>query len=139
MKKPMYVSMRGGEKIYINGAVLQVDRKVTLALINDVTFLLEGQVMQVNDATTPLRQLYFVVQLMLMNPGDVEQARSVFETQCSAICAVADNAELRLGLDAVKELVETRRYYDALRKIRALFEVEQAILNNADTLLPVVA
>ena len=139
MKKPMYVSMRGGEKIYINGAVLQVDRKVTLALINDVTFLLEGQVMQVNDATTPLRQLYFVVQLMLMNPGDVEQARSVFETQCSAIRAVADNAELRLGLDAVKELVETRRYYDALRKIRALFEVEQAILNNADTLLPVVA
>ena len=45
MKKPMCISLRSGEKIYINGAVLRVDRKVTLELINDVTFLLESQVM----------------------------------------------------------------------------------------------
>ena len=139
MKKPMYVSMRGGEKIYVNGAVLQVDRKVTLALINEVAFLREAQVMQVSDATTPLRQLYFVVQLMLITPNDIEQARAMFVLQRSAICAVASNAELLLGLDAVEELVETRRYYEALRKIRALFEIEQAILSNANTPLPVVA
>ena len=51
MKKPMCISLRGGERIYVNGAVLRVDRKVTLELINDVAFLLEGQVMQVADAT----------------------------------------------------------------------------------------
>jgi flagellar protein FlbT len=43
------------------------------------------------------------------------------------------------GLDAIEELVEAKRYYEALRKIRALFEVEQAILIGADMLLPVVA
>ena len=26
MKKPMCISLRGGEKIYVNGAVLRVDR-----------------------------------------------------------------------------------------------------------------
>ena len=76
MKKPMCISLRGGERIYVNGAVLRVDRKVTLELINDVAFLLENQVMQVADATTPLRQLYFVVQLMLMSPHDVEEAKA---------------------------------------------------------------
>ena len=75
MKKPMCISLRGGERIYVNGAVLRVDRKVTLELINDVAFLMESQVMQVADATTPLRQLYFVVQLMLMSPQDVEEAK----------------------------------------------------------------
>ena len=40
MKKPMCISLRGGERIYVNGAVLRVDRKVTLELINDVAFLL---------------------------------------------------------------------------------------------------
>lgn len=139
MNKPMRISLRSGEKIYVNGAVLRVDRKVTLELINDVTFLLESQVMQAVDATTPLRQLYFVVQLMLINPGDVEQARAMFGYQRYAICAAAGNPELLQGLDAIEELVEAKRYYEALRKIRALFEVEQAILGNAEVALPVVA
>lgn len=137
MKKPMCISLRTGEKIYINGAVLRVDRKVTLELINDVTFLLESQVMQVEDATTPLRQLYFVVQLMLMSPSDIEQAKAVFRHQRCALYAVANNTELLGGLDAIEELVEAKRYYEALRKIRSLFDIEQSILSNAEMLLPV--
>ncbi|UGV28694.1 flagellar biosynthesis repressor FlbT [Rhodopseudomonas boonkerdii] len=137
MKKPMCISLRSGEKIYINGAVLRVDRKVTLELINDVTFLLESQVMQVDDATTPMRQLYFVVQLMLMSPGDIDQAKAVFGHQRCALYAAADNAELLGGLDAVETLVEAGRYYEALRKIRSLFDIEQSILTSAEMLLPV--
>ncbi len=137
MKKPMCISLRSGEKIYVNGAVLRVDRKVTLELINDVTFLLESQVMQVEDATTPMRQLYFVVQLMLMSPGDLEQAKSVFGHQRCALYAAADNAELLSGLGSVEMLVEAKRYYEALRKIRSLFEIEQSILTSAEMLLPV--
>jgi flagellar protein FlbT len=137
MKKPMSISLRGGEKIYVNGAVLRVDRKVTLELINDVAFLLEAQVMQVADATTPLRQLYFVVQLMLMNPHDVEEAKAVYRQQRGAICSVSENAELLRGLDALEELVEARRYYEALRRIRALFDVEQSILASASLPAPV--
>ena len=30
MSKPMLISLRPGERVYINGAVLQVDRKVTI-------------------------------------------------------------------------------------------------------------
>ncbi len=70
----MKVSLRAGELIYVNGAVLRVDRKVAIELVNDVMFLLEGQVMQAADATTALRQLYFIVQLMLMNPTDHQDA-----------------------------------------------------------------
>ena len=52
----MKISLRAGERIYINGAVLRVDRKVSVELVNDVMFLLEGQVMQTSDSTTALRQ-----------------------------------------------------------------------------------
>jgi flagellar protein FlbT len=128
MKKPMCISLRGGERIYINGAVLRVDRKVTLELINDVTFLLENQVMQVADATTPLRQLYFVIQLMLMNPKDLAEAKAVYQEQCRALAAVSENFEILRGLDTIGQLVEAGRYYEALRKTRALFEVERSIL-----------
>ena len=45
------------------------DRKATIELLNDATFLLETHVMQASDATTPLRQIYFVIQVMLMDPA----------------------------------------------------------------------
>ena len=116
--------------------MLRVDRKVTLELINDVAFLLECQVMQVADATTPLRQLYFVVQLMLMSPHDIEEAKVVYREQRCALLAVAENTEILLGLEVVEELVEAKRYYDALRKLRTLFDIERSILSNSELLTP---
>jgi len=83
MKKPMRISLRAGEQIYINGAVLRVDRKVTVELVNEVMFLLEGQVMQAADATTALRQLYFIVQFMLMNPTDHQAAQTIYLVKIS--------------------------------------------------------
>ena len=44
----MNITLRAGERIYINGAVLRVDRKATLELMNDATFLLETHVMHAN-------------------------------------------------------------------------------------------
>ncbi|TAI67205.1 flagellar biosynthesis repressor FlbT [Bradyrhizobium sp. Leo170] len=137
MKKPICISLRGGERIYVNGAVLRADRKVTLELINDVTFLLESQVMQVTDATTPLRQLYFVVQLMLMSPHDVEEAKAVYRQQRSGLLAATENTEILDGLEQIEKLVESKRYYEALRRTRALFEIEQMILAGGDLPRPV--
>jgi flagellar protein FlbT len=124
----MKISLRAGERIYINGAVLRVDRKVSVELVNDVMFLLEGQVMQASDATTALRQLYFIVQLMLMNPTDIAAAASLYGGHHAALCAVCENPEMLEGLAAIDELVGTTRYFEALKRIRALFPVEQAIL-----------
>jgi flagellar protein FlaF len=41
--------------------VLRADRKVSIEILNDATFLLEAHVMKVEDASTPLRQLYFII------------------------------------------------------------------------------
>jgi flagellar protein FlbT len=124
----MKISLRAGERIYINGAVLRVDRKVSVELVNDVMFLLEGQIMQASDATTALRQLYFIVQLMLMNPTDVRDASALYAQHHAALLAVCESREMLEGLGAVDELVAATRYFEALKRIRALFPVEQAIL-----------
>ena len=71
----MNISLRADEKLYINGAVIRVDRKVSIELLNDVTFLLETHVMQASEATTPLKQIYFVIQIMLMDPSATSGAQ----------------------------------------------------------------
>jgi flagellar protein FlbT len=132
----MKISLRAGERIYINGAVLRVDRKVSVELVNDVMFLLEGQVMQASDATTAMRQLYFIVQLMLMNPTDVRDPMALYGPHHAALLALCENREMLDGLTAIDELVGSTRYFEALKRIRALFPVEQAILAGATTETP---
>jgi flagellar protein FlbT len=129
----MKISLRAGERVYINGAVLRVDRKVSVELVNDVMFLLEGQVMQASDATTAMRQLYFIVQLMLINPTNVADAAALYGQHYAALWAVCESSEMLEGLAAIDELVGATRYFEALKRIRALFPVEQAILAGATT------
>ena len=66
----MFIHLKRGGKLYVNGAVLRVDRRTSLEFLNDVSFLLENHVMQAEDARTPLRQLYFIVQSMLIDPAN---------------------------------------------------------------------
>ena len=64
----MNITLRAGERFFINGAVIRIDRKASIELLNEVTFLLENHVMQAEQATTLVRQIYFAVQIMLMDP-----------------------------------------------------------------------
>jgi flagellar biosynthesis repressor protein FlbT len=124
----MKVSLRAGERIFINGAVLRVDRKVSIEFLNDVTFLLEHHVMQPETATTPLRQLYFAVQTMAMDPSSLAMSRELFEKSHRLFMTAFSNAEILDGLAAVAKAVDDNRYYEALKTLRGLFGVEDAIL-----------
>jgi flagellar biosynthesis repressor protein FlbT len=123
----MHLTLRAGEKLFLNGAVLRADRKVSLELMNDATFLLEAHVMGVDKATTPLRQLYFVVQMMLMNPLDVAAARTLFDGSLPRMRAVYGDAAVHVVLDQVNRLVDTARYFDALKLLRGVFAIDDAV------------
>jgi len=124
----MHVSLRAREKIYINGAVLRADRKVSIEILNDATFLLEAHVMKVEDASTPLRQLYFIIQIMLMNPTDSLAAREMFKKSIHMTIDVSESVVLVSGLRTVKTLVDGNRIFEALKAVRSLFPIEAEIL-----------
>ncbi len=124
----MHISLRAGEKIYINGAVLRADRKVSIEILNDATFLLEAHVMKVEDASTPLRQLYFIIQIMLMNPTDSLAAREMFKKSIHMTIDVSESVVLVSGLRTVKTLVDGNRIFEALKAVRSLFPIEAEIL-----------
>lgn len=128
MRGAIQISLKPGERIFINGAVLRVDRKVNIELLNDVTFLLEGHVMQPEQATTPLRQLYFMVQAMLMDPTQIEPATEVFQKTHALLMATFENVHILNGLEVAGEFVSNNRAFDALKTIRGLFSIEDAIL-----------
>jgi len=129
MKGTFKISLKANEKIYVNGAVIRVDRKVSLEFLNDVQFLLQQHVLQPEDAKTPLRQLYFIVQVMLMSPDGVEKARHVFKETLSRLLSVFQNERVLAGLKHVDTLVCKGEVYEALKAIRALYPLEDEILS----------
>lgn len=124
----MHLSLRAGERVYINGAVLRVDRKVSIELLNDATFLLETHVLHADEATTPLRQLYFAVQTILIAPAQADSARDIFRGIQSGILAAVGQPDIRDGIVAATLLVEANRLIEALKLIRGLYRAEAEII-----------
>ncbi|MEX0404170.1 flagellar biosynthesis repressor FlbT [Aquibium sp. LZ166] len=128
MKNTLKISLKANEKIYINGAVVKVDRKTSIEFLNDVQFLLENHVMLPENASTPLRQLYFIVQVILMNPVDAKEARDMFRKSLPMLLASFSNDQILASLKQVDRMVAEGHIYDALKLIRTLFPIEAVII-----------
>ncbi len=123
----MHITLRANEKIFINGAVLKVDRKTSIELMNDAVFLLEAHVIHERDATTPLRQLYYIIQLMLMEPGERAENKAMFQQQVAAMQTVYTEPAILDGLVKVVAMVLKSRHFEALKVIRSLLPVEDRL------------
>lgn len=121
MKSTLRISLKSGERIFVNGAVLRVDRKVAIEFLNDVTFLLENHVLQPEDATTPLRQLYFIAQMILINPEGADQSTAMFRKSIVMLLNCFKHDEVLAELKRIDGLVTQGRAFEALKAIRGLY------------------
>lgn len=122
------ISLKAGERIFVNGAVMRADRRIQLEILNDVTFLLESHVMQAADTKTPLRQLYFIVQMMLIDPAGATETRRVFDSTLALLLSAFENETIRDGLLDVGDLLARERAFDALKRLRSLIPIEDRLL-----------
>lgn len=132
MKNTLKISLKANEKIYVNGAVIKVDRKCSMEFLNDVQFLLQNHVLQPEQASTPLRQLYFVAQIMLMSPEGIEATRPVFRQTINNLLKAFKDQTILTELKDIDTLVCEGQVYDALKAIRALYPLEADILGRKD-------
>jgi flagellar protein FlbT len=123
------ISLRAGERIFINGAVLKPDRKVTLEFLNTVTFLLEQHVLSVEETTTPLRQLYFMVQTAIIEPKSADDAISMAKQSVRLLQSTFTNPEMLANLEVVEHFITRGRHFECLRLLRKLFTLEQSIID----------
>jgi flagellar protein FlbT len=126
----MLLKLRAGERLFINGAVLKVERKATLELLNDATFLLEAHVIQPEDAGTPLRQLYFVLQTQLMERDTSPGALRLFNEMSTATREAIGGGAVSDGLRGADALVESGRIFEAMKTLRGLFALEAELMKD---------
>lgn len=106
--------LKSGERLYVNGAILRVDRKVSVEFLNDVAFLLESYVMQPEAMTSHVDRLYFCIQTMLLQNQEREDGhyRVVMHD-------VIQNSAVSLAIaNEVDGHVRDQKFFDALKVLR---------------------
>ncbi|MCC7253303.1 flagellar biosynthesis repressor FlbT [Hyphomicrobium sp.] len=122
------VTLRAGERIFINGAVLKSNGRSSLEILNDVPYLVEHEIMHAQQTSTPLRQLYYILQTMVMEPRGLERAGGVYLETMQLLCETLTNAAVLAGLETIRQQVAEGSPFAALKTLRTLIPVEDAIL-----------
>jgi flagellar biosynthesis repressor protein FlbT len=120
----MMIHLKRNEKLYLNGAVIKLDRRGTIELLNDANFLLESHILQPEQAITPLRQVYFVIQMMLMDPPNAGLMMELFRLNLVQLRQLDKTESLNRDIEIMETLVEQRSYYEAMKRIRACYHLE---------------
>jgi flagellar protein FlbT len=127
---PLKLSLKPNEKFVLNGAVLtNGDRRTSLVLQNKASILREKDILQEDEATTPVRRIYFPIMMMYLDPDEAHSFYDEFAKRLTEFMnAISDRNALDLCLGLAKDVM-TGLHYKALIKCRKLFEFEQERLN----------
>ena len=126
--RPLSLLLKAGDRLFLNGAVIRADRKVRIEVLNDATFLLGTHLLQVEDARTPLRQLYYAVQTLLIEPDSAAGASVMAQRMLASQMMAFGNRAILDGLREVERDLARGKPYPALKILRSLFAVEDRIL-----------
>lgn len=125
------LSLKANEKVIIGGAVIRngMRHHADLFVENNVPILRHKDIMAEAEATTPVRRLYFVLQLLY-----IDTERQVLHMESVVplirdIALAAPSAEHYLG--PIREHLAARHIYQALKTARQLMEYEAELLAHA--------
>jgi flagellar protein FlbT len=121
------------ERIMINGVVMENgDRRARLNVLTP-----EANVLRLRDAihpgevNTPVRRVCYIAQLVLAGEADPEEAGRQLNRGIEQLSQVFQDADSRAHLAAATEAVGERRFYQAMRALRALLPREARLLGIA--------
>jgi len=118
------------EKLIIGGAVLVNGPKVAEFLVeNNVPILREADILGESQVTSPAKHIYFCVQLMYIDPANLERYLDQFNGLTADISNAAPSTAPLLS--EISEKVIAADYYHALKLVRKLVDYEETLLEMA--------
>ena len=127
---PLKLSLKPHEKFVLNGAVLMNgDRRASLVIENKASILREKDIIQSEEADTPIKRIYFPIMMMYLDADASQVYYEEFVARMSEFMnAISNRDALTLCVEISRDVLQGE-YYRALMKCRKLFEFEQLRLN----------
>ena len=124
----LIIDLKPGEKILIGEAVITNDEQRTrLHISGDAPILREKDVLKEEDANTPCKKIYFLVQCMYL----AHDPTIYYDKYFGLIREIQDAAPTTTFFFLkINEMILAGSYYKALKEARELLKHEEELLNN---------
>ncbi|HYH20718.1 MAG TPA: flagellar biosynthesis repressor FlbT [Azospirillum sp.] len=117
------------ERVVINGCVVQNEnRRYTLTVSNFAQIIRGSDIMQEEEADTPVRRAYFVIQSMLLDPHAAEEYGPVVAGMMAKLYTAFVRPDMQDRIMQAMQNVSERDYYKALSCLRPVMTYEETVL-----------
>ena len=128
---PLKITLKPGERLILAGAAITNGKSTSNLLIdNKVPILRQKDILGEKDATSPARRIYFVIQLMYLDTENVNlYEHRYIEFTDDFVKAVRSSAPM---INKIRDHVQKREFYLALKEAKKLIKYEKTILPGID-------
>jgi flagellar protein FlbT len=123
------LTLKPHERLIIGGAVVTNGNNTSEFVVeNNVPILREKDIMREEDATSPCRRIYFIIQLMYIDDKNLSAHHN---TYWQLVRELIDAAPSTLGMiDQISWYILGNKYYQALKLTKKLMQFEQEAISH---------
>ena len=123
------LTLKPGEKFVINGAVIvNGERRSHLLIQNKVSMLREKDVMQQKEANTPVKHIYFAIQMLYLDETNDSSFYDEFAMRMQEFMSVIVDKDALKKCGKILNAVNNGNYYYALTICKKLLPFERSRL-----------
>jgi flagellar protein FlbT len=125
----LIIDLKPGEKILVGEAVITNDSgRARLHIAGDAPIIREKDVMREEQADTPCKRIYFLVQCMYLARDPASYHKKYFEMVAEIQAASPSSAFFFMQIN---DHIMNGAYYKAMKTARELIEHERELIENA--------
>ena len=126
------ISLKPHERMIIGGAVVSNgDSRTRLVIENKVPLLREKDILSEQEANSPARRIYFVIQLMYVDEENLMTHHQLYWNLVEELVRAAPSVVTLV--DPISEHILFGRYYQALKLAQQLIEYEEEAMNATES------
>lgn len=126
----LVIDLKPNEKVIVGNAVITNDKQRTrLQIDGDAPILREKDVMQIDEADSPCKRVYYIIQGMYL--ASAEKATEMYDDYFKSIKEVQNAAPSTLPyFNTINSHILGGHYYKALKAAKDLIVYEEELLRN---------
>ena len=135
---PLKIELKAGDKLIINGAVIEnAGPNARLLVHNESAILREKEILTVADTSTPASRVYFALQCAYMFPQKKDEYLGPYKKFLDEYIEACPTA--KSIADIIDKNVESGKLYKALKETQKLIVHEAGVLNELQHVVEDVA
>lgn len=123
------IILKPGEKIILGGAVITNGNSTTNLIIeNSVPILRQKDIMKKEQADSPCKRIYLVIQLMYIDGANLTFHHKTYWTLVKEVIKAAPST-LQI-IDRMSSFILGNKYYQALKQAKKLIDYEEEAIGH---------